>query len=149
MSLVLSLRQHSTLEESSTLADDGRIVKMWFKKAAEDLRASKLLLAQGMDDLLGPAVFHAQQSAEKAIKGYLASNKIRFPKTHDIEILLLLVNKINPGLSSDLEKAAVLTKFAVAYRYPEEAEPPEPLTHDVCQKLVNIAVHVFDELSTR
>ena len=105
---------------------------MWLKKAAEDLRASRLLLAQSMDDLLGPAVFHAQQSAEKAIKGYLAFHKTRFPKTHDIEVLLILIGKTDPVLSSSLEPATVLTKFAVAYRYPEEAEPPEPLSHEVC-----------------
>ena len=40
------------------MADQGRIVKMWFRKAIEDL-----------------------QAAEKAIKGFLAFNKIRFSKT--------------------------------------------------------------------
>ena len=59
------------------MADQGRVVKMWFRKAAQDLKASKLLLAQNSEDFWGPVVFHAQQAAEKSIKGFLAFTVIQ------------------------------------------------------------------------
>lgn len=116
------------------MAEKGRMVQMWFRKSKEDLLAAKLLLTKEDENLFGPVVFHAQQSAEKAIKGYLAFHKIRFPKTHDMEILILLVGKHDTALSQELEPAKILTEYAVAYRYPEEKEPPEPLTQKTVKK---------------
>jgi len=131
------------------LADQGRIVKMWFQKSSEDLRATKLLLSQTTDEFLGPAIFHAQQSAEKAIKGFLSFYKVRFPKTHDLGILAQLVGTTDADLGKALEPCAILTKFAVAYRYPEEAESPEPLTRATVDKALVLANWVFEELRAK
>ncbi|MCB9073042.1 MAG: HEPN domain-containing protein [Bdellovibrionaceae bacterium] len=98
---------------------------MWFRKASQDLQTAKLLLAQNSEVFWGPAVFHSQQAAEKSIKGFLAAQKIRFAKTHDMEILINLVSTADQSLGMELEPAKILTQFAVAYRYPEEKEPPE------------------------
>jgi len=46
--------------------------KNWIKKAANDLRSSKVLVNE---DILDTAVYHTQQSAEKALKGYLVYNQ--------------------------------------------------------------------------
>lgn len=119
---------------------------MWFSKSIEDLKAAKLLLSSTTENFWGPSVFHSQQSAEKAIKGFLAFNKIRFAKTHDLEILINLVSQIDVNLAEKLKPAAVLTKFATAYRYPEEAESPEPLTQESCQKVFDLANMVFEEM---
>lgn len=129
------------------MADQGRMVKMWFRKAQEDLLAAKLLLAQNSEDLFGPLVFHAHQSTEKVIKGFLVFHKIRFPKTHDMGILIGLVAKVDENLSQELHPVKILTKYAVAYRYPEENEPPEPLTQKNCEKLTAMADAVFKKLS--
>ena len=110
------------------MADHGRIVKAWFTKASRDLRTTKLLLAQNNEDFWESAVFHAQQAAEKSIKGFLAFHKVRFTKTHNMEILITLVADVDKSLSKELEFAKSLTQYAVAYRYPEENEPPEPLS---------------------
>jgi HEPN domain-containing protein len=40
------------------------------------------------DEIFG---FHAQQAVEKALKAWLASLGIRFPKTHDLQQLLDLL----------------------------------------------------------
>lgn len=114
------------------MADQGRMVKDWFKKAASDLKAAKLLLNQNNEDFWGPTVFHAQQAAEKSIKGFLAKHRIRFTKTHNMEVLIGLVAQIDRQLSEDLEPTKMLTQYAVAYRYPEEVEIPEPLTQAKC-----------------
>jgi HEPN domain-containing protein len=128
------------------LADQGRTVKTWFRKSAQDLKTAKLLLAQDSEDYWGPLVFHSQQAAEKSIKGYLTFHKIRFAKIHDMEILVNLVAKADEKLSEELHPAKILTKYAVAYRYPEENEPPEPLTQKNCEKIVALAETVFTRL---
>ena len=87
------------------MADQGRIVKMWFRKAIEDLQAAKLLLSQNSESFWGPSVFHSQQAAEKAIKGFLAFNKIRFSKTHDLEILVNLISQVDANFANQLKPA--------------------------------------------
>jgi hypothetical protein len=54
--------------------------------AARDLRMADLALADTVP-LIGEALFHAQQAAEKALKGYLVWHGIRYPLTHDIRQL--------------------------------------------------------------
>lgn len=129
------------------MADQGRMVKDWFQNAARDLKTAKLLLAQNNEDFWGANVFHAQQAAEKSIKGFLAKNKIRFTKTHNMEILVSLVAKADPQLSKYLEPTKALTLYAVAYRYPEETELPESLTQATCQKITALADEVFNKLT--
>ena len=42
----------------------------WFQKASQDLRAGTLVLG-AEPPIVDDALFHAQQAAEKAIKGFL------------------------------------------------------------------------------
>lgn len=128
------------------MADQGRMVQVWFQKAAQDLKTAKLLLNHADQDFLGSIVFHAQQAAEKSIKGFLAYKQIRFSKTHDIAVLLQLVAPFDAELANSLQPSIILSKFAVAYRYPEEAELPESLTRQVAEKATVLANWVFEEL---
>jgi len=59
------------------------------------------------------AAFLAQQSAEKIIKAYLTFKKVRLPKTHDMELLISKVSKIDHILSKKIVKAKTLTIYAV------------------------------------
>lgn len=86
---------------------------------------------------------------KKQLQGYLAFHKVRFSKTHDLEILINLVAQVDIELSQRLKPAAILTKYATAYRYPEEAQSPEPLTDQNCQKIFDLANMVFDELHSK
>jgi HEPN domain-containing protein len=47
-----------------------RLARAWLERAEVDLTAARLLLAE--PTVLGAAVYHGQQVAEKALKGYLA-----------------------------------------------------------------------------
>jgi HEPN domain-containing protein len=125
------------------------MVEMWLRKSATDLKAAKLLSTQNLEELLGSSVFHSQQAAEKAIKGYLTLKKVRFPKTHDIEKLLNLVATVDSDFAEQIAPATILTQFASAYRYPEEVEPPEPLTDQSCAKAYTIAAWVYEEAKAR
>jgi HEPN domain-containing protein len=122
--------------------------QVWFNKASKDLRVAELLLEQKDKDFYENAVFHSQQCVEKAIKGYLAKSKIRFTKTHDIKSLIDIVDSIDQKLAHDIRPSEVLTKYAVAIRYPEEAEDHEPIMIDykLASDSIKIASWVFAEL---
>ena len=57
--------------------------KAWYQKASQDLRAGYLDLG-AQPPLTMDAVFHAQQAAEKAMKGFLTWHSRLFRKTHSL-----------------------------------------------------------------
>ena len=90
----------------------------WLHKANNDLKSS-LKLLKGDDPIMDTAIYHTQQCAEKALKGYLAFKKEPLKKTHDIELLV----EICSAIDSEFEKLYVcsenLTPYATAFRYPD------------------------------
>jgi HEPN domain-containing protein len=89
----------------------------WLRKAEADRvfarpsRKSPVPLYDGL-------CFHAQQSAEKNLKGLLEELGLAVPKTHDLVRLLTLLLPHHPSLRSIRRGAFYLTNFAVAVRYP-------------------------------
>lgn len=75
--------------------------------------------------------FHAQQCAEKYLKGRLVEANIPFKKTHDLLNLLDDILKIEPSWTGLEEILSELTSFAVAYRYPGFAATLEQSTKSV------------------
>ena len=90
------------------MADLGRLTQVWFVKAQDDLRVSRALL-DFQSEHLEAVVFHCQQAAEKAIKGYLSRHKVRFNKTHDIAKLLEAVATVDKNLALKFKRAEILT----------------------------------------
>jgi HEPN domain-containing protein len=100
------------------------MVKGWLIKAKHDLE-SAYRLADGDDPLLDTAIYHCQQAAEKAIKGFLVFRGQQFGKTHDIRILIEQAEKDEPGFALWQEAAARLTPYAAAFRYPGDVISPD------------------------
>jgi len=89
----------------------------WVAKAEEDLSNATHTLKLGPACPTSTVCFHAQQCAEKYLKAYLASRAVSFPKTHEIEQLILLMpGNVRPSLG--VEEQALLTEYAVGPRYP-------------------------------
>ena len=92
-----------------------------FKKARTDLRVSKNILQDfenGDEELdLEVIMFHLQQCAEKLLKSLLAYNKHHFTKTHDIEKLILNLQKYKIKLIDDIDTLIPLSEYAVEGRY--------------------------------
>ena len=88
----------------------------WLRYAKEDLITVETLLTQSH---IPPrqACWHAQQSAEKALKAILIFLEIDFPRTHDLNILRNLVPK-SWQLKATHPDLASLTGWAVEARYP-------------------------------
>ena len=88
----------------------------WLLKARNDLEAAKILYQANCLDV---AIYHTQQCAEKALKGYLALQKQPIVKTHDLAALVAHCEKFEPVFSHINLLAEKLTPFSVAFRYPE------------------------------
>lgn len=95
--------------------------KGWINKAKSDLRLAEKGVKD--DDLtLDTAIYHTQQSAEKALKGFLAYHDKSLSKTHDLLKLLEMCSFIEAEFSSLSIDAAVLSPFATEFRYPVDEE---------------------------
>lgn len=112
-----------------------KTVQRWFANASEDLRVSEVLFQIDATKYLRSIPYHAQQAAEKSIKGYLAYQKVKFPYIHDIGKLATLVLSINPELEDLLKEADDLTDYAIQFRYPDAVNRREPTITDAKEAL--------------
>ena len=69
------------------------------------------------------ACYHAQQCAEKYLKGYLKSKKIVFKWIHDLGYLVSVCVTCDVGFNDLNEDAVDLTRLAEPSRYPASVEP--------------------------
>jgi HEPN domain-containing protein len=93
------------------------MTRQWIMRADDDLRLAELIQKDN-DPVYWAIAFHAQQCAEKALKGVLTFHDIRAGKTHNIENLLKLSSPVVDGLEKLNEQAKTLTVYAVDSRYP-------------------------------
>lgn len=61
--------------------------------------------------------FHAQQTVEKLLKSWLSFAGIKYDKTHDLQILIALLQEAHQQFPPELEDLEDLTDFAVNFRY--------------------------------
>ena len=101
------------------------LVRDWLTRADHDLRSARALVSLA-DPLLDTAIYHCQQAAEKSVKAWLQANDETIPRTHDIEDLVELSGRINPGFKAFAQAAETLTPYASAFRYPGGFEEPMP-----------------------
>ena len=80
----------------------------WLRLAARDLRLAELALKDA-PPLTGEALYHMQQAAEKALKGFLVSRRVEYPLTHDLRTLLQRCAKLDASLVDSVASAADLT----------------------------------------
>jgi HEPN domain-containing protein len=109
------------------------LVQAWLIKARHDLAAARKLAADP-DPYLDTAVYHCQQTAEKAVKGFLVFHGQRFEKTHHIPLLVSLAMPFAPAFSEWLEAAERLTPYAAAFRYPGDVLEPDRAEFDLALK---------------
>ncbi len=119
--------------------------RAWFRKAAEDLRAAEVERA-AEPPVAGDIVFHAQQAAEKSLKGFLVWHKQTFRKTHSLEELGEQCLKIEPGLKGIIDRAVHLTEYAWKFRYPGDVDEPSEQETDEAMAL---AKETFETILAR
>lgn len=92
-------------------------VKAWLYKASSDLLAARVLVEHS-PLVLGPAAFHCQQAAEKALKAFLVWRSVPFEKVHSLVYLMDLCEAEEPAFASLREETESLSPYAVEIRYP-------------------------------
>lgn len=101
------------------------LVRKWLNKARRDLLSAKRLTS-GKEPYFDTAIYHCQQTAEKAVKGWLVYQDQSFEKTHDLRLLVTLASEIEPKFTEWFDVAEQVSPYATAYRYPGETlEPTE------------------------
>jgi HEPN domain-containing protein len=115
----------------------------WLRKALEDRRSADVLAAPSVG-LVGPAVFHCQQTVEKAFKGFLFWHDVPFRKTHELEELGDACSALDSSLVDIVNRVIILTPYAWRFRYPGNVLAPAPadvasalaLAHEVYQAVL-------------
>lgn len=99
------------------------LVTGWFRKADSDLTTAQLVLAsEGPYDT---ACYHAQQAAEKYLKGFLAFKGIAIPRIHDLLELNQLCEAVADNWQVNVDSLAELMPYAVESRYDLEFFPDQ------------------------
>lgn len=94
----------------------------WLRLADDDLRLARHAFKLKSAAPYNLISYHAQQCAEKCFKAYLVFNKIDFPYTHDLAVLLELCPS-SEDWTNDIRKAAtILRTYAITTRYPGESK---------------------------
>ena len=114
----------------------------WLAIALGDLKAAEKLL----HDLGIPAreaAEHAQQAAEKALKGAIVATGNAPPWTHDLEVLAPLVPATSRVHALDVRLGRLSEAYSAA-RYPSYFEPE--FSHDEAATLVGEAVAIVNAI---
>jgi len=112
----------------------------WIYKAHNDLKSSRKLL-DGDDPIMDTAIYHTQQCAEKALKGYLAFKEQELQKSHDIELLVELCSVLDVEFESLYVYSENLTPYATAFRYPDICLEPD---YDDVEKAIKMALSILE-----
>ncbi len=92
-------------------------VAAWIAKAGGDLRMARYAVAVD-DPLFDQACFHAQQTAEKALKALAVALGLQLPRTHDLLVLLDVICAVLPDVRILDAEAELLSNYSVGPRYP-------------------------------
>lgn len=93
--------------------------RAWLAKADDDYQTALSALRRKRP-LTSIAAFHAQQCAEKYLKGLLVRQGVTPPKIHDLNLLSDLCEQAGIVVPVDEDLLSLLTKAAVTFRYPGE-----------------------------
>lgn len=115
------------------------LVQNWLIKAQHDLAAARKLATEP-DPYLDVAIYHCQQAAEKAVKGFLVFHDQSFERTHDVEVLVALALRYEAGFSAWREAAVRLTPYATEFRYPSSLLEP---SRDEFEQAVEAASELY------
>ena len=103
--------------------EQNEYLKNWLFRAKEDIAVIDSLFDTDPALYASTICFHAQQAVEKFLKAFLIYNDVDFPRTHDVDYLLLECQKIDSkDFNIDLGS---LSDFGVSIRYPDDFYIPD------------------------
>ena len=127
------------------MAKDSKNPEDWLLKAKEDLKVAEILAEKSN---FGYHIgFFSQQTAEKALKGYLLTKGSPYPKTHDLTLLLKLCLKHDKSFNLLLPNCLVLNPFYVEERYP--FGPPIKFTKEKVEQILKAAKEILKLITAK
>lgn len=117
-------------------------MQAWLRKAQRDLKAAQKL-AKDLPDI---AIYHCQQGAEKALKGFLILHERDSGDTHNINSLVQMAAEIKPEFRTELKEAGYLSQYNQTYRYPREATDDFNPTSGELNKAFQLAQQVYQSV---
>ena len=116
----------------------------------DDLKIALQSLNSG-DPSIRPILYHAQQCAEKTLKGFLCYKKKLPPKIHDLVILVEHCAVIDKDFKSLLFAAAELNPYCTKTRYPDSGlySPDISLAEDAVKQAKTILEFVKAKIDKR
>ncbi len=118
------------------MKDKAEHAKGWFRKAESDLaNARRTIASEGPYDT---ACFHAQQAAEKYLKGLMAYHEMPILRTHDIEELFAICQSFFKQSNLSADELSLLTDYGVPARYDFDFWPEL----DVAKEALTLAIQI-------
>ena len=126
---------------------DLKAASMYLEASHRDLRAVHGMVtnAEFADEIFG---FHAQQTAEKALKAWLCLYTDKVPRTHDLSQLAFELENHTGSLPDNLTELLDLTDYAVTLRYadmPLDAHIDRPRTFEIVNGLFSRVRGLIDD----
>lgn len=90
-------------------------VRLWIRQAADDLSVARLVYREGY---FSHACFLAQQSIEKALKGYLIWAANDYPRMHRLVELVTRCQAHDASFEELLPDCIVVDQYYIPTRYP-------------------------------
>lgn len=115
------------------------LIKFWLRKAQRDLGVAQKLA----EDFPDVAIYHCQQGAEKALKGFLILHDLDPGNTHNISSLVQSASIFQPEFKTRLKEAGILSQYNQTYRYPGNPTEDFNPTPGELKKAFRIAREVY------
>jgi HEPN domain-containing protein len=125
----------------------------WMLKAQSDLRTAEVAIRQD-DPITDTAMFHTQQCAEKALKGFLAYCQSEIRKTHNLVKLVDQCVAFDPDFNSLLLDAKFLKPMGTEFRYFDDFDENDDIsqlfpTVEEVEEAIAKAKRIFDFVKSR
>jgi HEPN domain-containing protein len=110
----------------------------WLSRAKASLALARGRALAGV--LLEDLCYQTQQSAEKALKALYIHRGVAFPFVHNLDHLFLGLEAMGLEIPESVDRAVILTRYAVETRYPGTFEE---LTEEDYQEALRLAENVL------
>ena len=119
------------------------LLDQWFEIATDDLEVATGCLEKYHPPKLTIACYHAQQAAEKSLKGFLTYCDIEPPHIHNLTELCKMCMEYDSSFSEILDLCDYVNPYSMITRYPKEVEITEgmaKLAAEQAQKIYNFCL---------
>ena len=125
------------------MKDAGELCRGLLRKAKSDRIAMEASLAAQAFDA---GCFHAQQTAEKCLKAFLALQRVEFPYSHNLTKLTEICATIDATFRSLLPAVRPLTPYAVELRHDDSFWPSRQVAEEARSSALAVFRFVLDRL---